>query len=748
MRKFIFIIMIFITGILINAQDHSIKGKIIDKKDSQPLIGVNVLINELKIGTSTNEDGVFEFNNIEHGDYSLNISYIGHKTIIKKVTVPTDEIIQIEMEEGTVNLKEVIITGNPLAVDPKNISQSTLSIANLDLQIKRSSNVAQSLNFQPGISMRSNGTASARPVIRGFSNNRILILENGLRMGDLSNTSDDHGVSSDGSTPERIEVLRGPASLLYGTNAIGGVINIITEEIPNYIPHGLDGVINLNGSTVNKETAGSADLHFGFNSFALHGNYFRRKSNDYKDGNDTDVENSDQISKGYQFGISYFPSFGLTGISYKNFVTDYGIPLNIESENDDEEAEGPIKINMNKKELRFLMESNKLDFLIENVSLKSGYQDYTHKEIIRNTGEIGTAFGLKSFGLDLSFRHKKLLDNLQGVFGIWYQNQEYTVNGEEAFTPNANYSAIAAYLLEQINLDDFNIQLGGRFESNGIEIPESNISDTYFPPENKIFNSVSGSFGIVYNFTNQISIFSNIANAYRAPTIEELSSYAIHEATGTFDIGDRNLSKENNIGTDIGFRVRKENHLVELSAYYNSINNFIYRSPTNLFYQPDVEGNPFNDTAGINVFRYSQTDAEIFGFELKAQYEFTNYLTTTVVLDYVNGKERESGKYLPQIPPLRISFEQRYFTDEYWFGIHWKLSTEQKHTADSEFPTKGFGVVDLYGGIKFFTGSYIHMLSLKVNNILDQPYKEHLSAIKEFANMPGRDIQLNYKFLF
>ncbi len=744
MRKSVFILITFIINSFISAQSQSIEGKVVDKKDSQPLIGVNVLIDDLKIGTSTNEEGLFEFNNIKPGTYSLKISYIGHKTVIKNVTVPLSEKINIEMEEGTVNLREVVITGNPLAVDPKDISQSTLSIANLDLQIKRGSNIAQSLNFQPGISMRSNGIASARPVIRGFSNNRILILENGLRMGDLSNTSDDHGVSSDGSIPEKIEVLRGPASLLYGSNAIGGVINVITEEIPNYIPNGLDGVLNLNGGSTNNEIAGSADLHFGFDRFALHGNYFNRKSEDYKDGNGIKVINSDQNSNGYQFGFSFFPSFGLTGLSYKNFETNYGIPTAAGSEQD----EGPIQIDMNKKEYRFLFESNKLDFFIENLSLKSGYQDYAHKEIIRNTGEVGTSFGLKSFGIDLSLKHRQLLDNFQGVFGIWYQVQEYTVDGEEAFTPNADYSGMAAYILEQMQLGNINLQFGGRFERNGIDIPDAIISDTFFPAENKIFNSLSGSFGIVYNTTDQISIFSNIANAFRAPTIEELSSYAIHEATGTFDIGNRNLDKENNIGIDVGLRVRKENHLVELSAYYNSINNYIYRIPTTLFYQPDNSENPFNDSAGIAVYQYSQTDARLYGFELKAQYEFTNYLSTTVVLDYVNGKESDTDKYLPQIPPFRFSIEQRFMTDEFWAGILWKVSAEQKLTADGELPTKGFGLVDIYCGVKFFTGSYIHILSLKVNNLLDQSYKEHLSAIKEFAYMPGRDIQLNYKFLF
>ncbi len=728
---------------IIFAQDYLLKGKVVDEQDNEPLIGVNLIIDQLKVGSSTNSNGEFEFKNIPKGIYSLKVSFIGHKTIVRTISVPIKEDLIIALKEGSVDLQEVVVTGNPLFSDLKNISQSILTIANLELQIKRSSNVAQMLNYQPGISMRSNGMAAARPVIRGFSNNRILVLENGLRMGDLSNTSDDHGVSSDGSAPEKIEILRGPASLLYGSNAIGGVINIITEAIPNYILNGIDGDINFSGSSANKDLSGGGDLHFGINRFAFHSNYFNRSNKDYRDGNGNIVSNSDQLSQGFQFGMSFIPSFGLAGFSYANFNNNYGIPINP----NDEEAE-PIAINMKKNEFRFLVESSELNSFIKSFNLKAGYQDYAQEEIVRRTGESGTSFGLKSFSADLSFKHETIGNVFQGVFGFWGLKQKYTAEGLEALTPNADYFSFAAYFFEQAKFSNFNFQFGARLEQNQVKIPASIISGKPFPAEDKNYSTFSGSVGLVYNFTEEISLFSNIANAFRSPTIEELSSYAIHEATVSFDIGNRSLQKENNLGFDLGLRIHRPNHLVEVSAYYNSINNFIYAKPTSLFYNPNTAGNPFNDSTGLRVLQYSQNDAALYGFEAKAQYEFNRSLLTTVVFDYVRGQLKYGGENLPRIPPMRFSIEQRYTTDEYWFGVVLKLVSDQNKTSQKEDPTKGYGLVDLYTGTKFLTGEFIHMLNLRIDNLFDQSYKEHLSAIKDFAFMPGRNIQINYKFLF
>jgi iron complex outermembrane receptor protein len=614
----IFFVILFNNKIFTQPQ-HNIRGKVIDSHDSSPLPGVNILLLELRYGAATDENGIFVFKDIPEGNYTLRASFVGHQTVIKKIIVPLKQDIEIEMIETAIDLREVTVTGNPLEIDPKNIAQTTLLLSKLDLEVKRSSTLGETLNFQPGISVRSNGTATSYPVIRGFSNNRVLVLEDGLRIGDLSNASDDHGISGDGSTPEKIEVLRGPASLLYGSNAIGGVVNVITDIIPQSVPQFINGSVNIEGSSVNNEYLGNVHVNYGIDKLSFHGNYFRRDGNNYKIPGGSKVINSDFNNDGYQLGAAFHPAWGITGLSFSEINSEYGIPVNP----DEEEDEGPVFLDMNKKQLRFLNELSSVKSFVKTLSLKAAYQDYKHKEISRTTGEVGTNFGLKTFSADLSFKHKPILNMLNGVFGFWALNQNYTVEGEEAFTPNADYLSFATYFYEQVNLNPLHIQFGVRYEMNKTDIPAAILSDSLFHEKKKTYHSFSGSVGLVYNLTDQLSLYGNIANAFRAPTVEELSSFAVHEATLSFDIGNRNLLLENNFGFDIGLRLLKGDHSAEINVYYNSIKNFIYRSNTGLFYsEEDEEENGFvgfNSSAGIPVFIYSQSDASLYGFEGKAK---------------------------------------------------------------------------------------------------------------------------------
>jgi iron complex outermembrane receptor protein len=750
MRKlnFLFPILVLSLSLSYAQTRYKITGQIFCKEENTPLLAVTVLVEEMKMGTYSTENGAFQISGIPGGIYTIKFSLIGHKTYIQKVKVPLTEPLIIKMEDGAVDIKEVTVTGNPFASDPKEISQSILSLKDLDLQIRKGANLGETLNFQPGISIRSNGTATYRPVIRGFNNNRILILEDGLRMGDLSNTSDDHSVSSDGSSAEKIEVVRGPGSLLYGSNAIGGVINVLTQSIPNTLSNGIHGEVSVDGATVNLQTLQTVDLNYGIDKFEFHSNVFNRKSKEYTDAYDNKVLNSDAKAYGTQFGFSYIPVNGVYGLSFSSFNNEYGLPFN-PSELD---GEGPVFLKMKKYEMRMLLEQSDINSFFSSYSLKAGYEKYSHDEINKATGETGTSFGMESFSSDLSINHNPIFANSQGVIGLWMLRQKYTVSGEEAFTPNADYISFAGYFLELFKWNRLNFQIGTRFELNSIKIPAATITGKYFPSDDKSINSISTSIGAVYSLSSYVSVFSNIANAFRAPTIEELASYAIHDATGSFDIGDRSLNKENNIGIDLGLRVRKENHSVELSAYYNNISNYIFRKPTGQFYDTgsDQSGNTIglNFTGGFPVFRYSQADALIYGFEAKALYEYNGNMATTVIFDYTRGKIKGIDENLPQMPPLRFSLEQRYTNDHFWGGIVLKFANRQNLISPFETITMGYGLVDLFSGVRLITGRIVHMITVRVDNALNQPYRDHLSAIKDFALMPGRNFRINYKILF
>ena len=745
---FILILVLFLINQNIEAQDK-ISGKIVDADQNEPLVGVEVFIMGLNIGTTTDENGNFELTKLKDNTYNVRFTYLGYAAVNEKITVPSKdaENILIKMKESTISLHEVMVTGNPFLTETKDLSQTAVSLSSLDLIIKGGNSIGEELNFQPGIAMRSNGIATGRPVIRGFSNNKVLILEDGLRMGDLSGSSDDHSVSDDGSEPEKIEVMEGPSSLLYGSNAIGGVVNIITDAIPSTVQRGWNGELFTHGATVNNEYLGNAHINYGVGQLSFHGKFFKRKGDNYSIPGNEKTFNSDLDSYGSQIGFSIHPEWGMTGLSYTDYNNKYGLPT-IPS------ADEVVYIDMHKKQYRFAANVNHINSFVTSMTVKAGFLDYNHKEISRVDENVGTAFGLKTKSADISFTHIPFIENSQGIIGFYGLMQNYNVTGEEALTPNADYKSYATYFLEKFNLGKTNLSFGARYEINKIDFPMATLSDSVFTGGENSFNSFSASLGLVYNLTDYTSIYVNVANAFRAPTIEELSSYSVHEALASFDIGNRNLDKENTTGIDFGLKSQNDNYSFEASGYYNKVGNLIYRKPLALFYSVDIDpvtGEPmgFNTNGdGFRVHQYNQADAIVYGFETKLSYEFIQSITATVVSDYVRAKNQTANENIALIPPFRFSLDLRHSTPKHWYGFTWKLAAKQNDAAPNEEPTAGYGLVGLYGGIKIITGQYANILNLRIDNVFDQKYKDHLSAIKDFTYMPGRNIQLSYKFLF
>jgi len=723
-----------------------VKGVIIDSHNQQPLIGVNVYLKEYKIVAETNENGVFQFPNVTVGSFTLISSLAGHKKTTTKISVPTKEKLIIEMQEQVINLNETIITGNPFTLDIKEISQATISLSQLDLQIKRNATLAQSLDFQPGVAMRSNGTAASRPVIRGFSNNMILILEDGLRMGDLSSASDDHGISDDGSEPEKIEIIRGPASLLYGSNAIGGVVNVITDAIPSTIPQQANGHFLSEASSVNSQYLTNLHLNYGINLFSFHGNLYKRKAGDYKIPTGGETFNSYFETIGGQMGVSFHPNWGTAGLSFSSFQNQYGLPAPTGSTS-------AAYIDMKKTQVKYIT-----DIIIDNsflsaINIKGSYQNYLHDEIDRFSGTVGTSFNLETANIDLSSKHVSLAFFMNGILGFSSSYQKYKILGSEAITPNTDVFTAAAYIFEQMKFKKLNLSFGLRTEFNSINIAQAVLTDSLFAGQKNNFSTLSGSLGFVYSLSEEQSLFFNVAKAFRSASVGELASYGIHEAANSFDIGNRNLQVENNLGFDLGLRSINEEYFAELTGYIYSVYNYISRTPQAFFYSDETDEATnsiigFNDSTGFRVKKYLNEEAVFYGFESKIIVKLKDNLATTIIADYVRAKNSRTKENLPQIPPFRFSLETRYTVDHFWVGFNAKAVASQKNISTNETPTGGYFLVDLYGGVKFFSSRFAHSISLKVDNIFDRAYKDHLSAIKDFTLMPGRNISLSYKFLF
>lgn len=723
---------------------YTIKGKVSDQNDDSPLIGVSVVVSEAKLGGITDIDGKFIIINVPKGIYQVRFSYIGHSTVLAKVIVPSKDSqeLNIKLTETAIHLNDVVITGNPFLIEDKDIVKPLVTLGNLDLDIVRNNSIGEMLNFQPGVSVISNGTAVSRPVIRGFGSNRVIILEDGLRMGDLSASSSDHSITEDGSSPDRIEIVRGASSLLYTNSSPGGVINIITDLIPTNIPSKLSGSISLGGSSISDQKFGNTELFYGSGRTSYEAGAFYRSGNSYRSPSGERVSNSDLSSKGLRGGVSFHPEWGTFGVGLNNIKNLYGIPYN-QKGNDEE---GPVFIDMMKTDYKAFLQIDTISSIFPQISIKTGFENYNHSEISRITQTAGSKFSLSTFTGDIFIKHNLFSSSplVNSAIGFWGLNQKYKVRGEEALTPDADLSSAAIYLFEQFNFHPLDLQGALRYEFNSVKMPESVLSDSLFPAVKKTFNTFSSSLSLAYTIFENFSVFANVSNQLRTPTIEEMGSFSIHAALASFDIGSRNLKTENNYGFETGFRINEKKFFIELNAYYNLINNYIFRNPSSLFYE---NGN-FNNYSGLPVFTYSQTNAEIFGAEFKGIIDLAEGFSTTITTDYVRGKYQDLDKNLPQIPPFRLSIEPKYVKDFYWFGLIWKGASAQRSIAENETMTKGYGVIDIYAGIKLFTGNLIHQFDFKTENVTNLEYREHLSALKNFAPMPGRNFLLTYKLLF
>lgn len=692
----------------------TIKGKVVDKTNSEPLPSADVHLIELKRGTITKSDGSFVIDRVPEGEYTVEVSYIGYKKFRKKVNVKDNEIaeINIELEQTVISLPSVVVTGSIYERSAFEIYQPVAVLDEDKLGLRLGDNIAKTLSYEPGVNLEYSGSLVGRPIIRGLTGTRILILDNGVRIGDASDLAPDHAISFDPISLERVEIIRGPASLFYGVNSIGGLINIITEDMPRTVHDKLRGSIRLNGSTVNSSLAGSGAIDYGIKNFGIRGEFGYRKNGDTRTPikllKNTDAENLTSA-----LGLAYHAKNASVGLSFRNFSGNYGLPT--------EEGENPrFKIRRNK--LMFKSDVNFENPALQGVELIVNQTDYDHKEI--EEGEVGTHIKIKSSEADLRLKHGRM-GNLLGMFGLSFLYQTYsTVRGEKFFTD------VSLILYEEIEFKRLNMQAGIRYDLAFVNSKE--------PPQKKKFNALSSSIGLVYKVSDPAVVSLNFSRGFRVPTLKELFAYGPHLGTMSFEVGNPNLKVEASNEIDLSFRFLTSKTNAEISGFLNYIDNYIYANQTG----------EIDPGSGFPVYEYTSANAFLRGFEVKFEHELFKNLSTSLLVDYVEGKNRATNKYLPMIPPLRMIAGVEYRTSRYNFGVEIKAVSSQNKVAPEETKTSGYAIVNLHLGLRLPFSGLAHEINLNIENLTNKTYYDHLSRIKNFAPMPGRNISLVYHLLF
>lgn len=633
-----------------------------------------------------------------------------------------------------IELASVPVTGNPLGVSADELIVPISILGGRELSLKRESTLGDTLNGIPGVSATSFGPNSSRPIIRGLDAERVRIMQNGIGILDASSLSFDHAVSLDPLVIEQIEVIRGPAALLYGGSAVGGVVNAIDHRIPTEKLDGTSGraEASVGGANSQNNIAGVMDV--GNGKIAIHADAYSRKTSDLDipgyavssrkskaDGtlreNRGRLVNSSSNSEGGALGASLTFDTGYAGISYSGFRNNYGTV-----------AEPTVRADMQSDRWDFASEFKELGTVVERLKFKLAHTDYQHQEI--DNGVTGTTFKNRGLEGSLEAGHADI-GKLKGVLGVQFQNSNFEALGDEAFVPSVNTQSKALYIYEELPLDQLKISFGGRLE----HVTVDSKSDIKFSPaQNNSFNPASYALGSLYTVNTNWSLASNLSHNERAPSYFELYANGAHLATGQFEIGNSNFDKERSNGIDAQIRWKTDKHSFNFGAYYTRFSSFLGLLNTGTT----------DPGSGLPIAQFSSFVATFRGLEADGKFNLADNLDLSVRGDYVRASNRDNGDPLPRIAPLRLGAGLHYQKNSLGARLDVLHAFKQDRTAENELISDSYTNLSAIVTYKLPTKLNLELFA-KANNLLDQEIRDHASFLKDIAPQAERSLLLGLR---
>lgn len=730
------------------AQMATISGTVYSS-DAQPVPDAEVTLVELRRSVKTGADGTYRFNNVPPGHYHVRAESRRFGIALGEADVAAGQNRTVEIVvDPAMHAEEIVVTAGPDSRRESEVYQPIEVLNRDEIAEGLQPTLGETLNQEPGVNSTYFGPGSSRPIIRGLGSDRIRVLEEGVGTGDASNISPDHAVSVDPAKAEQIEILRGPATLLYGSNAVGGVVNIVDHRVPNRVPtQAVTGTVDLRIGSVASEKTGSISLLGGANRFAWHADFTARDTSDYEipgpaDEHDDEpdeltgvLENSSQEAQSGTLGASFVTDRGYIGAAWSGFKTNYGVPGHAHEEEEirfrpavlQEEHEG-VRIDLDQRRIDIKGELSDLGFL-RNTRLRIGINDYEHKEL--EGTEIGTLFTNESVEGRLEATHRPFR-GLTGSFGVQLTRNDFSAVGEEAFIPANETRALAVFGFEEFTAGKWDLQFGARYEDSDLSVASADLPD-------RAFTGTSGSFGTIYRPATGYAVAISLARAVRLPTATELYANGPHAATRQFEVGNPMLDDETALGIDLSLRKSEGRFRGTLNFFQNYFEGYIYETPT---------GEEEDD---LPVFVFTQADARFRGIELDTHTELWHFGEQHLELeggaDLVRASLEDGGD-LPRIPPARVSLGLRWEANTWSASAEARRYLDQNRVAAGEEPTAGYTLVNAAITYRFLTGNMVNDVMLRGTNLTDELARVHTSPIKELAPLPGRDVQVSYRLTF
>ncbi len=643
---------------------------------------------------------------------------------------------QINAEEATL-IDEYTVTARPIGLQSiEHIAQPITVLKSDELAKRQSSTVGETLANIPGVTTNRFSPLASRPVIRGLSGSRVQMLENGVGSMDVSTISVDHAVTIDPIHADQIEIFRGPSTLLYGGEASGGLVNVVTNRIPEFVPESYNARAFSSFNTNSLEKLLSFQAEGGHKKVAFHIDGTTRDAKNYSAKNGQ-IINSYYDSKNINLGTSFVDDWGFIGISYGHFDSTHGVPLN-----PDDTSELPF-IETKQDRTTLTGQINNPFNGIRAINLQLGYNDYQHTEFEDPT-TAGTVFNNEQLDGRIEFQHKNI-GIFNGVIGTQFGYRDVSAVGEEAFLPKTHTETFAIFILEETDItESLHFEIGGRYEH------QSNDPDNAAEVSNDIYSISSGIHWHVFENTG---LGLNLSRSQRAPVAEELFANGPHVATGTFELGQAGLDVET--ANSIDLSLAREQGIVQwnISLFINYIEDFTFlqgldRDNNGVVDEVDDTGTAPGE---FTLVQFQQDNAVFYGFEAATNINLYDghygQVNFNLFGDYVRA-ERENGDNLPRISPARIGSGLDYSVNKFNAGLEFTTFLAQNDNSALETDTGGYSTLNLNSNYNIFEGERSLNIFAKATNLLDEDGRLHTSFIKDRAPIMGRAVMVGFQASF
>ncbi|MBW7894271.1 MAG: TonB-dependent receptor [Opitutaceae bacterium] len=686
------------------------------------------------------------------------------------------------------HLEPLVVSASPYAREPGELAQPVSVLDGNRLARQQATSLGELLANEPGVSSTWFGPGASRPIVRGLGGDRLKVIENSVGTLDASITSPDHAVALDPLLIERVEVVRGPAALLYGGNAVGGVVNVITHRIHETLPdHPLAGRFEVRTQSVNDEQSAGIVLDGAAGSFAWHLDGFRRKTHDLQipsyaesarlratgEEHEHDDEEHEEAAEAYgtvpntaltadggAFGLSYIGEAGHVGLAWSGYNTFYGVPAGAHShaahehEHDEEEHADEtahadkVSIDLVQRRIDVQGAFARDSGLLRGARFKFGSADYRHQEL--EGAAVGTVFRNRGHDARVELLHQPLA-GFTGAFGWQGGRSNFAAIGDEAFVPPSRTTNQALFLFEELAHGTLTWQFGGRAETQRITLRDGS-------GRSHRDHLLSASGGVVWNAAEMWTLGLALARSERAPNAQEHFADGPHPGTGAYEIGDPNLGIETSTAIDLTLRKRAGLITGALTLFTNQFDGFVFEQPTGLLAVDQEDHFDFVDAdhtaaeEGLAVYRFTQSNARFQGVEAELVVHLHNggpdRLDLYLAADTVRGKETSTGRPLPRITPNRTKVGLEWTSHAFTLGGEVQFVAAQNRLAAQELPTDGYTLVSAHAGYRLVTGRTAWDFFLRGTNLGNTEARVHTSFLKDIIPLPGRSVHAGVRMSF